>query len=73
MIIYSLLTNVVSIQSSNPQVFVDQSHLPKTPLDDAKADLAVVYGLVASPLGTLILIVLVLTVSLKVFWKNEKT
>lgn len=66
------ITNVVSIQSSNSQVFVDQSHLPKAPLDDAKADLAVVYGLVASPLGALILIVLVLTVSLKVFWKNEK-
>ena len=66
------ITNIVNIQSSNPQVFVDQTHLPKTPLDDAKADLAVVYGLVASPLGTLILIVLVLTVSLKVCWKNEK-
>jgi hypothetical protein len=66
------VNNVVSIQGSKPQVFVDQTHLPKAPLDDAKADLAVVYGLVASPLGTLSLIVLVLTVSLKVFWKNEK-
>jgi len=47
--------------------------LPKTPLDDAKADLTVVYGAVASPIGTMILIILFLTISLKALWKNEKT
>ena len=65
------VTNVVSISGGNPQVFVDQSHLPKAPLDDAKADLAVVYGVVASPLGTLSLIVVVLALSLKPFWKRR--
>ncbi len=67
------VNNVVRIQGSNPQVFVAQSHLPKTPLDDAKADLTVVYGAVASPIGTMILIILFLTISLKALWKNEKT
>jgi Domain of unknown function (DUF4350) len=67
------ISNVLSLHGSNPQVFVDQSHLPKSTLDDAKADLAVVYGAVASPIGTLILIVIVLTISLKALWKNEKT
>ncbi len=66
------INDVVRIQGGNPQVFVDQSHLPKTPLDNAKADLAVVYSSVASPIGTLILIALVLTISLKALWKNEK-
>jgi hypothetical protein len=65
------VTNVVSISGGNPQVFVDQSHLPKAVLDDAKAGLAVVYGVVASPLGTLSLIVLVLALSLKPFWKRR--
>ena len=64
--------NIVSIQGSNPQVFVDQSHLPKAALDGAKADLAVVYGVVASPLGTLSLIVVVLALSLKPFWKRRE-
>lgn len=66
------VNNVVSIQGSNPQVFVDQSHLPKAPLDEAKADLAVVYGVVASPLGTLSLIVVALALSLKPFWKRRE-
>jgi hypothetical protein len=64
--------NVVSIQGSKPQVFVDQTHLPKTPLDGAKADLSAVYGLVASPLGTLTLIVVALALSLKPFWKRRE-
>jgi len=65
------VNNVVSISGSNPQVFVDQSHLPKAPLDEAKADLAVVYSIVASPLGTLSLIAVALALSLKPFWKRR--
>ncbi len=66
------VNNMFSIQSSNPQVFVDQSHLTNTPLDEAKANLAVVYGVVASPLGTLSLIAVVLALSLKPFWKRRE-
>lgn len=59
------ISNVVSIQGNNPQVFVDQSHLPNAPLDEAKGTLATVYNVVASPLGTLSLIALALAISLK--------
>ncbi len=65
------LNNILSVQGGNMEVFVDQSHLPRTPLDDAKAGLAAVYGLVASPLGTLTLIVLLMALSFKLFWKRQ--
>ncbi len=64
--------NILSIQGSNSQVYVDQSHLPKVPLDEAKAGLAAVYGVVASPLGTLSLIVVVLALSLKALFKRRE-
>jgi hypothetical protein len=58
-------------------VFVAQNHLPSSPLDEAKAGLGVVYGVVASPLGTLSLIAIALALSLKSFLNrrgsNEKT
>ena len=66
------VNNFASIQGSNPQVFVDQSHLPKAPLDEAKADLAVVYGVVATPFWTLSLIIVTLALSLKPFWKKSE-
>lgn len=59
------INRVVDIQGGNQQVFVDQSHLPSAPLDEAKTVLATGYNVVASPLGTLSLIALALAVSLK--------
>ncbi len=64
------VNNVVSIQSSNPKIFVDQSHLPKEPLDEAKANIAAVYGAVASPVGTLSLIAVILVLSLNSMWRK---
>lgn len=62
------LNNIATLQSSNPQILVDQIHLPKTPLDEAKMAIATGYGAVSSPAGTLSLIVLVLALSLKSMW-----
>jgi hypothetical protein len=61
------------IKSGVTQVYIDQSHLPSTVLDAAKADLAFVYRLVASPLGTLALIVVVMAYSFSRFYKRGKT
>lgn len=63
--------NLVSL-GGNLEVYIDQSHLPQSPLDQTKAYLAVVYGLVATPLGTLTLIVLVLALTLIPFWKRRE-
>jgi hypothetical protein len=65
--------NIVSMQTPNSELYVDQSHLPKAALDYVKAVLGVVYGAVASPLGTLSLIAVILAISLKPIWqKREK-
>ncbi|MCW4018905.1 MAG: DUF4350 domain-containing protein [Candidatus Bathyarchaeota archaeon] len=61
--------NIISLQGSNLQVFVDQAHLPEVPLDAAKETLTSVYGLVSSPLGALSLIAVILVLSLKPIWR----
>lgn len=66
------VNKTVHIKSGVTQVYIDQSHLPSTALDMAKADLAVVYGLVASPLGTLSLIIVVMAYSFSRFYKRGK-
>jgi hypothetical protein len=66
------VNNVVGIQGSNAKIFVDQSHLPKEPLDDAKASIATVYGAVASPIGTLSLIAVILVLSLNLMWRKSE-
>jgi hypothetical protein len=66
------ISNVVSIKGDTSQVFVDQSHLPSSSLDEAKGFLAIIYGVVASPLGTLSLIALALAISLKSFLRKRE-
>jgi len=67
------ISNIVSIKGDNAQVFVDQSHLPSSSLDEAKSFLAVVYGFVASPIGTLSLIALALAISFKSFLRKRES
>lgn len=67
------VNNVVSIQGSTPRIFVDQAHLPKASLDEVKATLAAAYGVVASPLGTLSLIIVVFALSLKPIWRKRES
>jgi hypothetical protein len=64
------VNSIASIGASNPQIFVDQSHLPGTPLDAAKAGLDVIYNSVCSPLGTLTLIAVILVISLNSIWRR---
>jgi hypothetical protein len=66
---FLFLKNVVGFGGSDAVIFVDQSHLPRTALDDAKLVVAGVYGFVASPLGTLSLIVVVFALCLKPIWR----
>jgi hypothetical protein len=61
--------NLVELQDSNVQVYVDQNHLPKTALDEAKIVISIVYGAVSSPVGTLSLIALVFALSVNSLWR----
>ncbi len=61
---FQFLNNLAELQVANPKILVDQSHLPKASLDEAKATLTAVYGIASSPLGTLSLIAVLIAVSL---------
>ncbi len=66
------INNVAKLNGANPQIFIDQSHLPTTTLDTAKADLSLVYLAVSSPVGTLSLIALIIVLSLiSIYRKGE--
>jgi hypothetical protein len=69
----AFINKILSIQGSDAQVYIDQSHLPNTPLDESKAVLATVYGIVASPWVTLTLIAVAMAYSFKRFWKRGNT
>lgn len=53
------------------QIFLDQSHLPEVPLDEAKVVLKVSRNVLATIWGTLGLILLVLVLTLKPIWCNQ--
>jgi hypothetical protein len=67
------IQNVASFHDEKPQVFVDQAHLPKTALEEAKKSLSEVYGAVSNPLATLTLIAVALAIALRpIWWRKEK-
>jgi len=58
-----LINNAVSLHSSNPTVYLDQSHLTSTELDQSKATLNFVYQAASSTAGTIILVTALLAVT----------
>lgn len=66
------IKNAAALGASNPQIYLDQTHLPKTPLDGAKAALAAVYGAASSPLGATGVVAAVIVVTFYQFKKSEK-
>ena len=74
---FNFIKKLTQIQSSTPTIFLDQSHLPRTSLDDAKETISAAYDSASSPLGTLSLIIVILALALTPVWrkseKNEQT
>lgn len=66
------ITNAIDIQSTNPKIFVDQTHMPKTTLDESKEVLAIIYGVVTYPFVTLSVIVVILAYLFKPIWKKRE-
>jgi hypothetical protein len=66
----NFIKNIIGIQASSPTIYVDQHHLPKTSLDEAKETIATVYELVSSPLGMLSLITVMLASALTPVWRR---
>jgi len=53
------------------QVIIDQSHLPKAPLDDAKLVLAVLHAAASTQAGSLALITLIATLTTLPLWRRS--
>jgi hypothetical protein len=58
-----LINNAINFQKLNPEVYIDQSHLTSTALDQSKAALNVVYQAATSPMGTILLVTALLAVA----------
>ncbi|MCW3999772.1 MAG: DUF4350 domain-containing protein [Candidatus Bathyarchaeota archaeon] len=64
--------NAAALQTSNPKIYIDQTHLPTMPIYGAKTVLATIYGAAASPLGTILVFAALLTVTFYPMWKKVK-
>jgi hypothetical protein len=66
----TLIQNLANI---NPgQLFIDQSHLPTSNLDQTKSGLTVIRDAVSSPVGAISLVILALAVALMPVWRREE-
>ncbi len=66
------INNAANIQGTTPKIYIDQSHLTNTALDQAKTSLNVVYNVATSSGGTIILVTAVLTVTFYPILKKVK-
>lgn len=65
------IRDILNLRGSNLKVYVDQSHLSKTRLDEAKEDIIEVYNVVSSPAGMLGLITVILILTLAPIWRRK--
>lgn len=68
---YNLIQNIVAITTSN--LLIDQSHLPASNLHQTKNLLTHIHDSLITPLGSLGLVILALTVTLMPLWRKKKT
>jgi len=68
---YNFIQNIAAITTSN--LLIDQSHLPPSNLHQTKNLLARIHGFLITPLGTLGLVILALTITLMPLWHKKKT
>lgn len=67
----SFIQNCIQVQGSSPEIMVDQSRLPETPLDEAKERLAASRKGLSSFWGILGAIAVVLIVTLRPVWRRK--
>jgi hypothetical protein len=66
------IQKAAALQTAAPRIYIDQTHLPTSALDEAKETLAVIYGAAASPVGTLLAASSILAFTLYPLWKKVK-
>lgn len=68
---YGFIESIIESQDLQPEVLVDQSHLPEASLDEAKGVLERIRSRLSSPLGISALTVVALIVVLSPLWRRE--
>lgn len=66
------IKNLLSFQTANPEVYIDQAHLTNTSLDQAKGALAFIYDNLATTAGTILLVTALFTVTFYPLIKRKK-
>jgi hypothetical protein len=67
---YNLIQNIAGVTTS--RLLIDQSHLPPSNLHQTKNLLAYIRGWLITPVGTLSLVILALTITLMPIWHRKK-
>jgi len=67
---YTFIQNLTAITTS--RLLIDQSHLPPSNLHQTKNLLASVRGYLITPVGTLGLVILALTIALMPIWHKKE-
>ena len=67
---YNFIQNIAAITTSN--LLIDQSHLPPSNLHQTKNLLAYMRGSLITPLGTLGLVIVALTITLMPLWRERR-
>jgi len=65
------MTSILNLRRLNLKVHFDQSHFPKTRLDEAKQALKQVHNAVSTPVGTLFLITVILISTSNPIWRRK--
>ena len=66
---YTIIENIAEITSS--QLLIDQSHLPYSDLHQTKDVLASIRSALATPVGTLVLVTVLLIITLRPMWPRK--
>lgn len=68
------IENILKIKDPNPEILLDQSHIPEAKLDEVKTMLATIRSGLSSPFGISIVVVAALILTLSPLWfKNRRT
>jgi len=69
---YTIMANAVALGSSNPKVYLDQSHLPEEELGKVKLVLKTARDVAAYPVALLVMVGAVLLITLRPLWAKRR-
>jgi hypothetical protein len=68
---YAFINNIINLNGNHGAMYIDQSHLPVTTLDEAKVALNMAYSAASSPFGAAAIIVVILALGTLPLWRKR--